>query len=373
MKILFVGDASNFHNTLADALRSMGHEAIVASNGSRWMNTPRNINLQRRPGNLGALRYVADVAMAMRKFRGFDIVHLVNPIFLDLRPEKVRIVFDYLKRHNSHIFLSALGTDYHYVQKCYDKHTFRYSDFFVGDELSPFMRSEEKGDVENWLLPFMKRHSDYITPRLDGIVACLYEYYATYKDIAPERLCYAGIPIDTHAIKPCFIENVPQKVRFFIGIQRNRCILKGSERLLAAAQRVHERHPDLCEICAVENVPYSEYLERMRNSHVILDQLYSYTPATNALIAMASGIVAVSGAEPEYYDLIGETDNRPIVNVLPFSDDEITDTLERVVMNRDKLPQLSKMSRDFVVKHNDSRIVAQRHIDFWNKISQTKC
>ena len=58
----------------------------------------------------------------------------------------------------------------------------------------------------------------------------------------------------------------------------------------------------------------------MRSSHVILDQLYSYTPATNAMLAMAQGIVAVTGAEPEFYDFIDEHDNRPIINAVP--DDE---------------------------------------------------
>ena len=39
MKILFVGDASNMHNCLAQAMRDLGHTAVVASNGSHWMDT----------------------------------------------------------------------------------------------------------------------------------------------------------------------------------------------------------------------------------------------------------------------------------------------------------------------------------------------
>ena len=50
MKILFVGDASNMHHCLAQQLRKMGHHAIVASNGSGWMNTSRDIDLRRNPG-----------------------------------------------------------------------------------------------------------------------------------------------------------------------------------------------------------------------------------------------------------------------------------------------------------------------------------
>ena len=372
MRILFVGDASNFHNTLAHALRDMGHEAVVVSAGSTWMNTERDISLLRQPGKLGAVRYVLDLLKLLPRFRGFDVVQLVNPIFLHLRPEKVRVVFDYLKRHNRHIFLSALGTDYEYVQRCYDGRTFRYSDYFIGDQPSPYMLSPESEDENAWLEPFMKRHSDHIIPRLDGIVACLYEYYVTYLPVAPEKLTYAGIPIDTASLKPHFIENVPDKVRFFIGIQRDRNYIKGTERLLDAAKRVCERHPNLCELKVAESVPYKQYVAMMQSSHVILDQLYSYTPATNALLAMAQGMVAVSGAEPEYYDLIGERENRPIINVLPYNDDDIADTIEQIVLHRDRLPELSRRSREFVVKHNESHLIAQRHIDFWNKIITEK-
>ncbi|MGN1246418.1 MAG: glycosyltransferase family 1 protein [Muribaculaceae bacterium] len=368
MRILFIGDASNFHNTLAHALREMGHEAVVASAGSSWMNTERDIDLLRHPGLLGALRYVADIVRALPRLRGFDVVHIVNPIFLDLKPAKVRMIFDYLKRHNRSIFLSALGTDYEYVQRCYDGHTFRYSDYFIGDKPSPYMLSPESAHDSTWLEPFMKRHSDHIIPRLDGIVACLYEYYEAYLPVAPEKLSYAGIPIDTASLKPHFIDSVPDKVRLFIGIQRDRNYIKGTERLLAAAKRVCERHPNLCELQVAESVPYKQYVAMMQSSHVLLDQLYSYTPATNALLAMAQGMVAVSGAEPEYYELIGERENHPIINVLPYDDDAIVRTIEDVVMHRDRLPELSRRSRDFVMKHNDSHVVAQRHIGFWKQI-----
>ena len=116
MKILFVGDASNLHNALATALRRMGHEVTVVSNGSYWMDTARDINLCRQPGLAGAVRYLYDVMRALPKMRGYDVVHLVFPVFLSLRPEKVKLVFDYLRKHNRSVFLSALGNDHDVVK-----------------------------------------------------------------------------------------------------------------------------------------------------------------------------------------------------------------------------------------------------------------
>ena len=39
MKILLLGEASNLHWTLAEGLRTLGHDVTVASGGSGWMIT----------------------------------------------------------------------------------------------------------------------------------------------------------------------------------------------------------------------------------------------------------------------------------------------------------------------------------------------
>lgn len=370
MRILFVGDASNLHNCLARQLRLMGHEAIVASNGSHWMDTARDINLNRQPGRWGAVRYVLDILKALPRMRGFDIVHLSSQIFLELKPQKVRRVFDYLRRHNGKVVLSALATDRVYYDACHDGHTYRYSDYRVGDQPSPYVGSPEyyAQEQDNWRLPLMKRYSDYLIDHIDGVVACLWEYYEAYRSLLGDRLAYGGIPIDVDSLSLRPLDHEPERVRFFIGIQRDRTVIKGTDRLLASLQRVHDRYPDLCEMEVVENLPYAEYTRRMRASHVLLDQLYSYTPATNALIAMAQGLVAVSGAEPEYYDLIGEPTLHPIVNVTPYNDEDIDRQLESIIHQKSLLPQWSRDSREFVIRNNAAQVVAERHLHFWNQL-----
>ncbi len=371
MKILFAGDASNMHNTLAQQLRRMGHEAVVASDGSRWMNTGRDINLLRRPGKWGAVRYVFDIMRALPAMRGYDVVELSSYIFLNLRPEKVRLVFDWLRRHNRLVVLSALATDVTYYEACHDGHTYRYSDYRLGDRPSPYVGSDEykAQHQDNWKADFMRRHRDYMLSRVDGVVACLWEYYAAYQAAGYEPLAYAGIPIDTEALTFRPLEREPEKVRFFIGIQPDRTVIKGTDRLLAALKRVEHRYPDRCEVDVAERLPYAEYTRRMRQAHVIVDQLYSYTPATNALIGMAQGLVAVSGAEQEYYDLIDEHDNHPIVNVSPLVAGDIDAQLTHIINNKHLLPQLSRKSREFVEKHNAAPVVAQRYLDFWSRLS----
>ena len=54
MRILLLGEYSNVHATLAKGLKALGHDVTVLSNGDFWKDYPRDINLSRRPGRLGA-------------------------------------------------------------------------------------------------------------------------------------------------------------------------------------------------------------------------------------------------------------------------------------------------------------------------------
>jgi hypothetical protein len=125
-----------------------------------------------------------------------------------------------------------------------------------------------------------------------------------------------------------------------------------------------DRFPGKCRLSIVENVPYSEYINSLCASHVVLDQIYSYTPATNALIAMSRGLNVVSGGESDYYNFIGERENHPIINA-PTNLDDLTDVLSDVVAHPELIAERGRRSREFVLKHNAAEIVAKRYLDFW--------
>ena len=137
--------------------------------------------------------------------------------------------------------------------------------------------------------------------------------------------------------------------------------------MLAAAREVERRHPERCRVTVARDLPFSRYMMQLEDADVVLDQLYSYTPATNALQAMAMGKIAVSGGEPEFYDFIGEKELRPVVNVVP-DDEAIIRTLEELVLSRpEELRARSRMGREFVERHNAARIVAARFLTAWEK------
>ena len=370
MRILLLGDASNYHNCLAKGLRNLGHEVVVASNGSTWMGTDRDIDLNRYfPGKAGGAVLTAKLKWLMLagRLKGWDIVQIGTPFFVTLRPSRLKWLFDYIRSNNKLVFDSAYGTEPYWIDYCLDSDGMRYNEWRIGDAPGP-LAIKRPDLMKSWNTSEMREYNDYVFSRLDGAVSALWEYHEEMKrHFTADRLAYAGIPIDVDSLtlRPG-VDSVPKRVRIFLGVHRERMVEKGTDRMLAAVKKVVERYPDKCELTYVESVPYKEYVGMMRSSHVVLDQLYSYTPATNAMLAMAQGLIAVTGAEPEFYDFIGEKDNRPIINALP-DDDALYNTLVEIILNPERIPTLSRASRDFVKKHNDLGIVSRRFVDFWNK------
>lgn len=366
-KILLMGDASNFHRCLAEGLRRMGHEVTVASDGTAWMQTERDIDISRRGRNKlwGLELWLRMKRMADRELAGYDIVSVIGVCFVHLKPCRIKWIFDRLVANNGHVFVTSLGGDTEYIRESIDGSLgLRYTEWRVGDHPSPMLEADPEAG-RRWLTPELVSLNNHIESVTEGTVTALYEYnVACSRYLPPEKLAYGGIPIDTASVRFSPLPENIKKVRFFLGRHRGRLKEKGTDRLEAAARRVVEKYPDKAELIVVENVPYAEYLKLLGEAHVVLDQLYSYTPATNALLAMAMGKVAVSGGEPEFYDFIGESELRPIINGLP-DDDILFNQLEWLVLYPDTLSDLGRQGRLFVEKHNDVMVVAKRFLDFW--------
>ena len=156
------------------------------------------------------------------------------------------------------------------------------------------------------------------------------------------------------------------KTIIFIGIHRERSVYKGTDIMLKAAQDVQQRYPEKMELRIAESVPFAQYQHMMNNSDAILDQLYAYTPAMNALLAMSKGIICIGGGEPENYDILGETELRPIINVEPTYE-SVYHELEQLVLHPERVPALKQQSIEYIKKHHDYVKVAMQYVNFWNR------
>lgn len=378
MKILLMGEYSNVHATLAEGLRKLGHHVTVLSNGDFWKNYPRDIDLVRKPGKLGGIMYMMKLYTIVHKLRGYDIVQLINPMFLELKAECIFPIYQYLRKHNKKVILGGFGMDYYWVSVCCKDKPLRYSDFNIGDKLRT--NTDALKERKDWLGTEKGRLNQMIAENCDGIITGLYEYWACYQPSFPQKTTFIPFPIKPQLITPgnsnshTYVENhqvipldIPKTVKLFIGINKSRSEYKGTDIMLKAAQAIAKKYPDKTELRIAENIPFAEYVKMMNGSDAILDQLYSYTPSMNPLEAMARGIICIGGGEPENYEIIHEDKLRPIINVLP-NYESVYQELEHLVLHPELVPLLKQQSIEYINKHHDYIKVAKRYEAFYQKL-----
>ena len=360
MKILLIGEYSNVHATLAEGLRALGHKVTVISDGDGWKNYPRDINVSRQPGKLSGIRLMAKLYALLPLMRGYDVVQLINPMFFELKAGRLFWFYRYLRRHNRKVFLGGYGMDWYWVHTCtYDK-PLRYSDFNFGDQVRT--DAEAVRYQQDWLGTDKERLNKMIAEDCDGIITGLYEYQVCYQRYFPSKTTYIPFPIrmgehNEHRAKK-------SKVVVFIGINLKRSVYKGTDIMLQAALDIRNRYAHRMKLIIAESVPFDEYRNMMEGSDAILDQLYSYTPSMNSLLAMSKGIICIGGGEPENYEILHESELRPIINVEPTYE-SVCQALEQLVLHPELIPELKTQSVEYVRKHHDYIKVARQYLDFW--------
>ncbi|MCH5307507.1 MAG: glycosyltransferase family 1 protein [Prevotella sp.] len=368
MKILLIGEYSNVHNTLAEGLRGIGHKVTVISNGDFWKNYPRDIDVSRKSGKLSGVLLICKLWTLLPKMRGYDVVQLINPMFFELKAERLFMFYHYLRKHNRKVFLGAFGMDYYWVSTCIKAKPLRYSDFNIGQQ----QRTDENAIKEqnDWIGTAKEQLNRLIAETSDGIIAGLYEYQICYKPVFPTKTHFIPFPIclpnDVNVPPSSHISCSSQTspIRFFIGVSKNRSAYKGTDIMLKALEDVCQKYPEKTQLLKAEGVPFAQYQHMMDNCDVLLDQLYSYTPAMNALLAMSKGVIVVGGGEPENYEILHENELRPIINVEP-NYESVYHELEQLILHPERIPELKRQSIEYVKRHHDYIKVAQEYEKFY--------
>lgn len=364
MRILLLGEYSNVHNTLAQGLRALGHEVCVASNGDFWKNYPRDIDLKHELNFRGNLSFLWRLIKALPRMRGYDIVQIINPLFFELKAERILPLYRYLRHNNKKMIMCAFGMDYYWVNVNDTIKPLRYSDFNFGDMVrhDPVMEEFRK----DWVGTAKQTLNEMIAHDCDAIVSGLYEYWVTYDAVDTLKKKQTFIPFPIVLPDKTFIENSVGKVRIFIGISGERSVYKGTDIMLKAVQNLQQRYPDKVELKIANGVPFDEYQHMMDSSDIILDQLYSYTPAMNALLAMSKGIIVCGGGEPENYEILNEKELRPIINVEPNYDSCYRE-LEHLVLHPELIPEMKQQSVEYVRRHHDYIKVAKKYVKLYER------
>lgn len=365
MKILFLGDYSNIHACLAEELRHLGHRVTVISDGGGYQRTEADRLLARRGGLFGSIRYLYDIFSLLPEMAGYDVVQLINPHFLKLKPGKLNYLFRKIREQNGGVWLTLAGNDHFFVKAARDGKTFRFSEYRVGDRKTPLVEQEPTEEY-GWLSNEVRAFNEIVYSSVCGAMAVLPEYHMAAKPVLGDRCVFTNIPIDLRTHPFSELPSFDEGVRLAIGMKSEMISRKGTGVLLETARELEREMEGRLKVERVSGLAYKDYLRKIRDSHIVLDQLYAYSPATNALDTMALGRVSGSGAQPEYYDFIGEEKLRPIIPLSPL-DADLKGTLRRFVENPEDLRRMAKEGRELVEKYNDVRVVAPKFLDQWEK------
>lgn len=361
MKILLLGEYSGLHLNLSEGLKILGHDVTIVSDGDGFKNFDRDIDIRRKSSGLyDTLHNIKTLLTIVPRLKNYDIVQIINPNFTNQNTRINLLLYRYLKRNNKKVFLGAFGDDYYWLKACLDQ-KFKYSEFYIEHKANKLIENEKIKSY--WLNNYRKKANIEIAKSCDGIIACLYEYYIAYKDFYPDKLSYIPLPINTDRLQFHY-QPLGEKIKFFIGVNNVRDEFKGTNILYKMLLKLKKNYPNQVSILKVESISYVEYIEYLKKADVVLDQIYSYTPAMNGLLAMALGKLLVGGGEPEMYDLLGNIQNRPIINVFP-SQNSIYQALEAIVLNRENIPSAAANSRLFVENNHNYVHVAQQYLNFW--------
>ena len=363
-KILLIGEFSNVHWTLAQGLRLLGHTVKVISDGDGWKNYSRDVNVD-LSSVTSFLKLSKDIFLS-DLYKGYDVVQFIHFLFMFPLSKNVlnSLAFSRLKKYNKSVFLGAFGDDYFWVNACL-QNKFRYSPF----DLNKDNESAHKKYALNFLETKAKQANIFMADKVDGIVAGLYEYYEAYKLDYIDKLKFIPFPINIQENE--YLPNTLEKggrLKFFLGIQKSRSSWKGTDKLERILRACAIKFPNTMQLEIVQNVPYSTYISLYRQTNIVVDQLYSYSPAMNALTAMSQGKVILGGGENEMYDLYGENINRPIYNLV---DDEkfIIKQIENLLDSRFTIEELGFKNRMFIEEHHHYVDVAKRYLKFWSEKS----
>lgn len=352
MKILLLGEFSALHKNLKEGLIELGHEAVVAAKGDGFKKVPVDISFDSDlPGILGKIHRKTLPLTSLLKMKNFDVVQLMNPFIFKLSYFPTSFFYQQLIKQNKKFFMLAAGSDAFFWRNGRRELSYGPFDSVLKYDLQSrdfFMDSDE---AYHFNLAVVKK--------VRGIIPIMYEYEVSYQN-EKKRLNTIPIPINVNKIE--YADNkVGQKIVIFHGLSRYG--FKGTRHVEEAFEYLSKKYPNELELIIDGHMPLNEYLDVMKRTNVVIDQMYSHSLGMNGVYALAMGKVVMGGAEPESLKSLG-VDSSPVINLKPNAQ-SIIDEVEKLYANRDSIETLGFESRQFAEKVHSNIKVAQQYIDTW--------
>ena len=377
MKILLLGEYSNLHNSLKQALLNMGHEVLLVGNGDGFKKYETDILIKSHLADYLLFKLIAKLFVRIFKInmfeieiyirakkivnrlRGYDVVQLINENSFKTSPLFEIKLLKQIFQNNNKVFLLSCGVDSVSVKHAMSK-KLKYS------ILTPLF---ENASLEKKYEPILKYEKEnylalakFVQKYVNGIISSDLDYHIPYLS----KKKYLGMipnPINTQKIKYYGI-NKSKKILILHAVNSSNKIKKGNRFFEEALKIIDEKFKDKISIITTYDLPYKEHLENLKKCDILLDMVYAYDQGYNALEAMAMGKIVFTGAEEEWLKLYNIKEDTVVINAVPNSM-RIVEKLVWLIENPKMLKSISVNAREFIEKNHDFEKIATKYIKTW--------
>lgn len=360
MKILILGDFSAVNYQLWLSMVNHGITVDFYSRGDGYKNIPSDKRfIIRKPGEnafVGALREIGNQLFTLPNLRNYDIVlmHSARQFHNRINKSLIR----YVLNNNDHFVIQHMAC------------TNAYHRFVETLEYSPCAECAQldHGGIPCNVLEYEDQNwEEYLYSRAAAIVCTGYEYLEGMRQMTPFGNRTVAIPLPVNLSEHPF-EPLPSegKIRIFYGINRNG--FKGSKHIIPALEKIRQTHGDRAEVVIAERLPYEEYKQVLRNTHVVVDQCNSYSYGMNAVISLARGKVVATGAEPVALTAMGFAQNPALINIRPDANQIWQSMANLVELGPSVLADMGRQGHAFAVSYHGSDAVLKQYITLFRDI-----
>ncbi|WP_299118680.1 glycosyltransferase [uncultured Winogradskyella sp.] len=377
MKILLVGEYSRLHNSLKEGLVTLDHDVTIVATNDTFKNYRVDLPIQKKYQkgflkkvknliyrltkiDLESLQIKKQIIYLKPKISDFDVVQFINEASFGCTADIEKDIFNLISDWNKKIFLLSCGTDHISVKYAYDK-KLRYS------ILTPYLNGKDKYLSSyglKFLQPdFIKLHH-HIYKSVVGVIASDLDYHLPLLN-HPKYLGLIPNPINTEQLEVQKL-NIEDKIVIFHGINSHNYYKKGNDIFEAALDIINKTYSEKIKIITVRSLPYEKYIKSYNEAHIMLDQIYAYDQGFNALEAMAKGKVVFTGAEKEWLEYYNLEEDTIAINALPDAE-AISKKLEWLILNPEKIIEISSNARKFVETHHHYISSAEQYLETWQE------
>ena len=377
MKILLLGEYSNLHNSLKQALINMGHEVLLVCNADGFKKYETDILIKSHLEDYLLFKLIARLFVRIFKFnifeieiylrakkivnklQGFDVVQLINENSFKTSPLLEIKLLKQIFKNNNKVFLLSCGVDSVSVKYAMSK-KLKYSiltPLFENASLKKKYKPILKYERENYLAL-----GKFVQENVNGIISSDLDYHIPYFN----KKKYLGMipnPINIQKIKYYGI-NKSKKLSILHAINSRNKIKKGNKFFEEALKIIDKKFKSKINIITTYNLTYKEHLENLKKCDILLDMVYAYDQGYNALEAMAMGKIVFTGAEEEWLKLYNIKEDTAVINAVPNTI-RIIEKLVWLIENPKMLKSISANARKFIEKNHDFEKIAIKYIKTW--------